>query len=275
MAVRDIIYAMILSSTLLASGPMQAQHIIGHRGASDAAPENTLAAFRLAWRLGADGIEGDFHLSADGRIVCIHDEDTERVAGVKHVVSETSFADLRRLDVGSWKGAQWQGERIPTLEEVLATVPRGKRAYIEIKCGPEIVAPLLDALEIATVPLEDLVVISFHADVIAACEARMPKLKSYWLTSYKQRDDQTWRPDADEVVRTIRRIKADGLGSKAVPEHVNEIFISTLRSRGIDDFHVWTVDDPSVGEIYKRLGTRAITTNRPSKMRQQLFHSEN
>ena len=101
--------------------------IIAHRGASADAPENTLAAFRLGWEQDADGIEGDFRLSADGRIVCIHDDDTQRVAGSRLVVSETSYNDLHALDVGRWKGEQWRGERIPSLAEVhvhLAALPR-------------------------------------------------------------------------------------------------------------------------------------------------------
>src|SRR5450631_4721748 len=107
--------------------------IVAHRGASADAPENTLAAFRLAWEQGADGIEGDFRLTAEGRIVCIHDEDTVRVAGSRHVVADASYNDLRALDVGSWKGKQWRSERIPLLEEVLADVPDGKQAFLELK----------------------------------------------------------------------------------------------------------------------------------------------
>ena len=69
---------MFLSGGFLFAGPPL---LIAHRGASHEAPENTLAAFRLAWEQGADGIEGDFYLSKDGRIVCIHDKDTKRTAG--------------------------------------------------------------------------------------------------------------------------------------------------------------------------------------------------
>src|SRR3954447_2364486 len=85
--------------------------IIGHRGASFDAPENTAAAFGLAFLQGADGIEADFHLSSDGEIVCIHDATTGRTAGVDLVVAETSLKELKRLDVGLWKGREFPGER--------------------------------------------------------------------------------------------------------------------------------------------------------------------
>ena len=78
--------------------------IVAHRGASSDAPENTLPAFRRAWELGADAIEGDFRLTKDGRIVCIHDKDTKRVADAKLVVSDATLAQLRTLDVGGAHG---------------------------------------------------------------------------------------------------------------------------------------------------------------------------
>ena len=102
-------------------------YIIAHRGASFDAPENTLAAFRLAWEQGADGIEGDFMLTADGQIVCFHDLDTQRVAGEMRVVKESTLAELQALDVGRWKGDRWRGERIASLDDVLAVIPQGKQ----------------------------------------------------------------------------------------------------------------------------------------------------
>src|SRR6056300_610029 len=77
--------------------------IVAHRGASYDAPENTLPAFELAWKQGADAVEGDFLLTGDGKIVCFHDKDTKRLTGQKMDISKTSFADLQKLDVGKWK----------------------------------------------------------------------------------------------------------------------------------------------------------------------------
>lgn len=77
---------------------------MAHRGASAGAPENTLPAFELAWAYGADAIEGDFHLTADGKIVCIHDDDTEYAAGVMCVVRKSMLTELLELDVGARVG---------------------------------------------------------------------------------------------------------------------------------------------------------------------------
>ena len=96
--------------------------LIAHRGASHAAPENTLAAFDLAWKEGADGIEGDFRLTADGRVACIHDEDTKRVAKPNRRVAASTWEELSTIDVGSWKSTDFAGERIPLLGDILERV---------------------------------------------------------------------------------------------------------------------------------------------------------
>src|SRR5512134_3488878 len=98
--------------------------VLGHRGASAAAPENTLAAFRLAMAQGADGVELDVWRCATGEVVVAHDEDLVRVAGAPLRVPDAPLAALRALDVGAWRGEQWRGERIPLLEEVLEALPR-------------------------------------------------------------------------------------------------------------------------------------------------------
>src|SRR5438477_1876233 len=95
-----------------------AVEIVAHRGESADAPENTLAAFRLAWERHDDAIELDVHLTADGQLIVCHDPDTRRTTGVKKVIKETPLAELRELDAGRWKGPQWAGEKLPTLDEV-------------------------------------------------------------------------------------------------------------------------------------------------------------
>src|SRR6266513_34882 len=118
------------------------QLIIGHRGASHDAPENTIASYTLAIEQGADGFEGDYWLGVGGHILDLHDKDTKRVAGKKLVVTTAPFKQLRALDIGSWKDPKWHAERMPTLEEVLAIVPAGKKVFLELKSGPELAGPM-------------------------------------------------------------------------------------------------------------------------------------
>lgn len=94
--------------------------VIGHRGAAEAAPENTLASFREAKRQGAGWIEFDAKLSADNRVFLLHDDNIDRTSNATGPARALSYDELRKLDAGSWKGPQFAGERIPLLAEALA-----------------------------------------------------------------------------------------------------------------------------------------------------------
>lgn len=121
--------------------------ITAHRGGANLAPENTLAAVRQAIEVQADWAEIDVQRTADGAVVVLHDSDLIRVAGVPQRVAESTLAQLKALDVGSHFGQEFRGERVPTLDEVLAVVGRRIRLTIELKPGgPDDVAPLVQAV---------------------------------------------------------------------------------------------------------------------------------
>jgi len=254
---------------LCADAAIAASGIIAHRGASHEAPENTVAAFNLAWQQGADGVEGDFYLTKDREIVCIHDSTTQRTAGHDIPVAEATLAELRQLDAGSWKGPQWRGSGIPTIAEVLATVPEGKQIFIEIKCGTEIVPVLKKALAQSTLKTGQIVVISFHAEVIAETKRQIPELKTLWLTDFKE-DKRTGvlSPSAEEILATLKKIGADGVDcqSHAI---VDQQFVETFRTAQ-KEVHVWTVDDMATAERMLQLGVHSITSNRAGWLKQQL-----
>ena len=256
---------------LLFAAPAAGQLITAHRGASHDAPENTLAAFRLAWEQAADAIEGDFRLSSDGRIVCVHDADTKRVAGVNHVVATTPLAELRTLDAGRWKAERFAGERLPTFAEVLAAVPAGKRFFIELKTGPEIVPVLVEELAAWRGDRALLTIIAFDADTIAACKRDLPAIRAHWLTSFKQ-DKATgaWRPTAEQVAATVKACGADGAGMQGQRKVIDEGFVQRLAAGGVTEFHVWTVDSPEDALTFRKLGAMGITTNRPAFIRAAL-----
>jgi glycerophosphoryl diester phosphodiesterase len=253
----------------LAPGLPAGVKIVAHRGASQDAPENTLAAFRLAWSQGADAIEGDFRLTKDGRIVCLHDETTKRTANLDCAVADSTFAQLRQLDFGSWKDSRWAREQIPSIEEVLATVPKGKQIFIEIKSGPELVVPLKQALASSSLTPRQVIIISFQSQVITEAKRQLPGIKAFWLTGYKQdKESGVWTPSLPDILRTLNSIRADGLDTQA-HDLVDAPFAQTVRKAGFE-LHVWTVDDPLVARRCVRLGARSITTNRPGWLREQL-----
>lgn len=269
-------HCLIFVTTLSLIPETQAQLIIAHRGASADAPENTLAAFKLAWERGADGIEGDFYLSKDNKIVCIHDGTTKRVTDKKAnlAVAKTDFAELRKLDVGSWKDPKFAAERIPTLREVLATIPVGKRIFIEIKCGPEIVPVLKRQLaEHPELNPEQTAIISFNKEVIIACREQLPHLVANWLVGYEQdKLTRRWKPGADSLMASLKETGASGLGTQAQTAVIDEMLVRRLREAGYG-FHCWTVNDTELARQFRSLGADSITTDRPAFIRAVLEKS--
>ena len=262
--------AAILAAMCAFGSSASGQLIIAHRGASHDAPENTIAAFKLAIEQGADAFEGDFWLGAGGHIMCLHDADTKRVAGKKLSVTKAPFEQLRALDVGSLKDPKWHGEKIPTLDEVLAAVPPGKTFFLELKSGPELVGPMAKVIAKSSLSSDQIVLICFKADVIAECKKQLPQFKALWLCGFKEKKDGTKPPTAEEVAATIKRIHADGLDGEAVPEYLDAKFIERLKELGVPEFSVWTVDDPKVAKFYSKLGAWSITTNRPEWLRKEM-----
>lgn len=246
--------------------------IIGHRGASRDAPENTLESFRLAWEQGADGIEADFRLTADGRIVCMHDETTARTTGADLRIADTTLEELRRLDAGLWKGAAWSGAGIPTLDEVLAAVPNGSWFFIEIKSGAEIITPLERVLRGAGISPERIRLLSFNAALISELKQRLPEWRACWL--YDSRITplhNILHPSRPHILDTLLHSGADGLAS-ANRAFLDRDLVDTLKSLG-KETHVWTVDRPAVARTLRNLGVDSIMTNRPGWLRRKLVES--
>jgi glycerophosphoryl diester phosphodiesterase len=236
--------------------------IIAHRGASGEAPENTLAAFELAWRQQADGIEMDVHLSRDGRVMVHHDPDTRRCGGVELRIADTGSVRLRELDVGCWKAAEFAGQRMPYLEEALGTVPAGRRVLIEIKCGPEIVPVLAEALH--AVSHARITLISFRLDSLDACRARLPEIPCCYLI---EAADTGYDPDLIELARTRGYTGLD-------PEYrgIDADFAARVHAAGLE-LLTWTVNDPSWMTPLSDWGVAGVTTDWPVRMRRALDES--
>lgn len=256
----------------LASGNIgMGQDIVGHRGASFDAPENTISAFEEAWRQQADGVEGDFYFTADSQIVCIHDKDTKRTGGQSLSVSESTLSELKALEYGAWKSAKFSGEPLPTFADVAAVIPAGKLFVIELKTGPEIVPLLVKELEKTKLTEDQLLIIAFDSDTVAKAKEMLPNVRAHWLTGYKQdRLSGAWRPSVEQVAETLKACRADGLGTQGNRQVVDEAFISKLKDDGMKEFHVWTIDDPADAEYFQKLGAVGITTNRPAFIRESL-----
>ena len=266
-----LIYGWMCVMAAFLTGCGRQVEIIAHRGASYDAPENTLAAVNLAWRQGFD-VEVDMHLSADKRIVVIHDKDTKRTAGRKLVVAETASDELRKLDVGSFKSQDFAGERMPFLEEVLETIPPHRKLYVEIKSGPETVDVLVPVL-LDSGRLPQIVIIGFDLETVALAKQRLPQTPVYWLKGPdKQKGPNHPSPPDTSLIRTAQDKNLDGLDVHYAG--VTEEFANAVRASNLG-LYVWTVDDLAEAQRLVSLKVDGITTNRPAWLSEQLAATRN
>ena len=242
-----------------------AVEIVAHRGASHDAPENTLPAVRLAWEQGADAVEIDIHATRDGKIVAIHDRDTWRVTGQRGVVAEMRLDQLRLLDAGAWKGTEWSGTRIPTLEQVLETMPPKGTLVVEIKCSREVLPELERVLD-ASGKREQVMLIAFDYGTISEAKRRMPDRRCYWLYGFSESEAATYgvRSPAD-LLQRVEKAALDGLDVKYTGEWTGEL-ADALRK--LDKaLYVYTVNDAEQARRLRDLGVAGITTDRPAYIR--------
>lgn len=240
---------------------------IAHRGESYDAPENTLAAFRLAWERKVSTVELDVYQTKDGQLIVTHDANTKKTTGVEKVVKDCTLEELRTLDAGRWKGERFAGEKLPTLAEALATIPNGARCFIELKTGPEVVPALMKVLAASGKRPEQLAIISFNAECLAEAKRKLPEHQAYWIVSVKpDKKSGVLAPSADELIAKAKAIRADGLDLSIPP---TRDYIDPVKTAGLK-LYVWTVNDPAVARKFVELGVDGITTDRAAWLQEQL-----
>lgn len=236
------------------------QQFIAHRGASYLAPENTVAAANLAWKLGTDAVEVDVHLSKDNRVMVIHDKNTKRTcSGNKNFkVAKTPSTVLRELECGSWKDEKYAGEKIPFLSEVIETVPAGKTLVVEIKCGSGVLPHLKRCID-RSGKEEQIVFIGFGWNTILNTKAVFPDNKCYWLSAIKPGLKKKMKKAAEAGLEGVN------LRHKIIDEKTMRI-----AQRNNLEMLTWTVDDPEEARRLTEIGVTGITTNRPKWLKEQM-----
>jgi glycerophosphoryl diester phosphodiesterase len=176
--------------------------VIGHRGAKDFAPENTLASLREAHHQGATWVEVDVKLTSDGRPILMHDDRLDRTTDGTGPVADRSLDEIRRLDAGRWFSASFAGERVPTLEECLDLVlTLGLGINLEIKPCPGRARETAEtALAVAhrmwPADRPPPLVSSFSVEALEAAMRVRPDWPRGYLTSGLPRD---WRETAERL----------------------------------------------------------------------------
>jgi glycerophosphoryl diester phosphodiesterase len=241
--------------------------IIGHRGASAVAPENTLAAFREAIAVGADGIEFDVRLTQDSVPVVIHDRDLRRTGGLSQRIADVTWAELAKIDVGSWFSASFANETVPSLVELFDLFrANNSTLYLEMKCdSPAEYAPLAEACcrLISEHGLKERVMIEcFQLPALRVVREIDSEIKTVALFEPSISD-----PSVLSDQRVINR--AIDVGAVAIALHhrlARRALVQKAQAAGLH-IAVWTVDDPSWIERARTLGIDALITNNPARFK--------
>ncbi len=244
--------------------------IIAHRGASAAAPENTLMSFLLAFMQGADGIEADFRLTADGHLVAVHDEDMRRTAGSPLRVGKTTLEKLRELNAGKLKGKTGQGQRVPTLPEVLDMLPDGKLLVLDLKSGVEAIPVLTRQLKKSRVKAEQVRLASFDVQMLMAIKEALPDWPRLLLSERRWTDrKECWVPETKMLSVAAKGAGAIGvsLDSRSLQEEPETV--EMLDDAGLET-HVWTVNRAPNARRFADLGVTSITTDYPGHLAENL-----
>lgn len=254
--------------------------IIGHRGASASAPENTMAAFQKAIEAGADGIEFDVRLSRDAVPVVIHDDTLRRTASRPERVADLPADELRTVNVGSWFSTArgftndcYRAETIPTLEKLLNDFSSNNALlYLELKCEPRDVSKLaaVTCNLLADNPARHRVIVEcFDLSAIEEVKRLDPHIKTAALFEPNLRNPGSLLSGR----RLVERAKTAGADQMALHYRLaHRKTVEAARESGLNVV-VWTVDDPIWLTRARDYGIDALITNDPASLVSQRNHA--
>lgn len=259
---------------------MHGFEIIAHRGAVEVAPENTWAAINAAWKQGASAVEIDVRLSKDKQLLVIHDANTFRTAKTNHYVRRITAKRAMRIDVGRWKGERWQGETIPLLSEVLNTLPKKKKLFIDIKQEDDVAPVLIALLHDSNVNLEQVVLLSHSIHLLEQLQQVFPNVSMYLIeVVFFYESSQQWQT-IEAVLQRVADAGLSGLSLKFIGDMNNKEFNRTLKKIIKKARHqqltlyAWTINQPTVAMHLKLAGFSGIFTDKLSVMQQALKNKE-
>jgi glycerophosphoryl diester phosphodiesterase len=236
--------------------------IFAHRGLSSEAPENTMAAFRLAKDAGVPGVELDIHLTADGRLVVIHDHTTARVSpGTSLNVEASTMTQLRSVDIGSWKGDRFKDERPPLLSELFEELGGDLYFDIEIKRAEDkgLEAAFAKLLADFRFGAERIVVSSFNPIAIKRFKTLCPSVPTAIIYCVD-----------DDVPAYLRHGEGRWIGHTDFlkPKHTQATKAGLALGRLVGGRKVipWTIDDPAVAARVLSIGCDGVISNMPHRL---------
>ena len=244
---------------------------IGHRGDPELAPQNSVESFKSAWK-NSTYAEGDFYEIASGEIICLHGQpEWKKVSGREAKIASLSISEIKSVnlaDTPKWR-EKYADVRIPTLDEVLAVLPKGKILVFEVKnYSPTYAGKIEAARKKYNLDKDQIIFISFNKKAIKSLNSKLKGYKSLWLSSVSPDKEGKLKPSPEEVLKVCRDIGASGVDMGGA-KHLNSEYVSKIRSAGLD-FWAWTVNDFNLALKLRDMGVQFVTTDKLTEFQKRL-----
>lgn len=231
-------------------GPNRPLIVTAHRGASAAAPENTIAAFDRALGAGVHAIETDIRLSRDGVPMLVHDEDLVRVAGSASRIEELTATELAEVDVGTWMDSEFAGQGVPTLAWLAARCRQHVRLLLDLKVDGA-AAAIAEVLESARFPVNQASLCAWSEDQAADIRKNLPKAHLMFIEEPLEHTDTEW-------FGSLAFRGYNGLSLNH--ESIDASIVSKAHASGLEVF-AWTVNDPADARRMRGIGVDGIISD--------------
>ena len=253
---------LIFVSILLASVALNATVIIAHRGENRLAPENSVEAANIAWKNGVKFVEADFWEISTGEIICMHAiGELKKYACIDKDIKKLTIDEVKTLNLA--KGEKWKGKfdvvKVPTLQEIMATIPSDGTLVLEVKHYSDTFAKKVDdARKSIGLRKDQVIIIAFDANVIKSFNSKIKGYKTLWLYALEMQNGKlNYTPE--EAIAVCKEIGASGV-DVGVTSLLGQHYINEVRKAGLD-FYVWTINTDHELRRMKRLNVDGITTD--------------
>lgn len=276
---------LLLALALISSINLNATVIIAHRGENKLAPENSIEGANIAWKNGVKFVEADFHEISTGEIICIHGKrELKKYTGIEKEIPTLTISEIPLLNLAKGKKAKKkigiiksakvlnksnlvrfvesrkiEFVKVPTMEEMMATVPQDGTLVFEIKSYSDSYAKKVDdARQKAGLRKEQVIIIAFNADYLKDFNSKYKGYKTLWLYALKMKDGKiNYTPE--EAIAKCKEIGASGVdvGRTSL---IGQQYISEIKKAGFE-FYVWTVNNKEEILRMNKLGVDGITTD--------------
>ena len=255
--------------------------IIGHRGDREFGLQNTMSAYKAAWKNGVKAVEIDVRTTADGKLICFHDADFIKMADDRRKVSKLTYAEILKIDIGSKKHPMFKDEKPPLLEEFFAAMPPDTHVVVELKqnsVDENFPYVLRDLMKKYNIDRSRVTVVSFYEELLKNLNKKVPGMRNMLIVGLAScRAFGMKAPGSDpnialnNILAKLKEIGCTGCSFGASDKRIkyDEKFLKAFGAAGYE-LSVWTVNDTWDAYNLGRAGAASVSTDRPSSMKQAL-----